>query len=307
MNKISIIGIGRVGETVAQAIAEQNLCQELMLIDLREGVPQSVALDILETAPLKNFSTRVNGDNQASGLADSDLVIITTGVARREDTSRAGFLKVAARVIDDIVAGIALFAPNAVILVVSSPVEAMTYQAFLCSGFEREQVVGHSAVLDASRLASFIALDTGYAANDITTLVLGGCGDLLVPLIRFCSVSGVPIEHLMDENAIADSIERTRSGGAEILSMRKSSSSYLALAESVLRMVEAIANDSRSIISSTAVLDGEYGHSEIAISVPCVIGASGIQSIIEIPLTSDEKDNFDSAAEIIRENIAKLG
>jgi malate dehydrogenase len=307
MNKISVIGIGRVGETVAQSIAEKNLCRELMLIDLREGVPQSLALDIHETAPLRHFHTRVNGCNQAAGVVDSDLVIITSGIARREDTARAGFLKVAARLIDDIVSSIALFAPHATILMVSSPVEVLTYQAFLCSGFERNKVLGHSGLLDAARLASFIALDTGYCADDVSSMVIGGSGDLLVPLLRLTSVSGIPVADLMDEMSLVDLVERTRSGGAEIVSVRDSSPSYLALAESVVRMVSAIALDKRSIMPASVVLEGEYGLSDIAIGVPCVIGANGLQSVIEIPLRDDEQEMFQSAADEIRENINKLG
>ena len=307
MNKISIIGIGRVGECTAQLIAEKNLCRELMLVDMREGVPQGVALDILETAPLIGFDTRVNGCNQPSGLMDSELVIITTGLARREDLTRTGFLKVAARVIDDIVSSIALYAPNATVLMVSSPVDVLTYQAFLCSGFDRRQVIGHSGVLDSARMASFIGMETGYSVSDISAMVLGGQGDALVPMIRLTSVAGIPVQELLDQQTIDDAIDRTRSDGAEILSLRKTSSTYDAIASSVTQMVDAIAHDRRRVMPATAVLEGEYGFSDVAMGVPCVIGGNGLERIIEISLTDEEQHMFDAAADLIKGNINRLG
>jgi malate dehydrogenase len=306
MNKISVIGVGRVGECVAQQIAENNLCKELMLVDVRSAIPQSVALDIMELYALHPSATRVNGCNDASGLADSELVVICTGLARSEDHARAGFLKVAARMVDDMVASIALYAPNATILMVSTPVEVMTYQAFLCSGFERSQVVGHGGVLDAARLAGLISMETGFSASEVKVMVIGGQGDMQVPLVRYATVGGIPLTQLLDEASIDDIVERAQSAVAEILSLRKSSPAYDLLAWSVTRMVDCMAHDRRCVLPAAAVLDGEYGQHNLALGVPCVLGRHGIERIIEVPLADDEQFRLALAADKVKDNIAKL-
>jgi malate dehydrogenase len=306
MNKISVIGVGRVGECVAQQIAERNLCKELMLVDVRAAIPQTVALDIMELYALHPSATRVNGCNDASGLVDSDLVVICTGLARSEDHSRAGFLKVAARMIDDMVASIALYAPNATILVVSTPVEVMTYQAFLCSGFERGQVVGHGGVLDAARLAGLISMETGFPASEVKVMVIGGQGDMQIPLVRYATVGGVPLTQLLDQASIEDIVERAQSSVAEILSLRKSTPSYDLLAGSVTRMVDCMAHDRRCVLPAAAVLDGEYGQKDLALGVPCVLGRHGIERIIEVPLMEDEQLRLALATEKVQDSIAKL-
>lgn len=306
MNKISIVGAGRVGESTAQLIAEQDLCKELMLVDIREGVPQGVALDIQETAPLLRFDTRVDGCHQAQGIKDSDLVIVTAGVPRKAGMTRSDVLNVNTKVIDDIVDNIVRYAPDALVLLVSNPVEALTYQAFLRSGFERNRVLGQAGVLDSTRMASFIALETGFSTRDINAMVLGGHGDTMVPMMRFTTISGIPVAHFLEQNRIQDIIERTRYGGAEILSLRRTSSAYDAPAAAITEMVDAIVHGRRRIMPAVAILQGEYGQSDIAMSVPCVLSDCGVEKIIELPLNDIEQSMFDDAVASIRADINNL-
>lgn len=306
MNKISIVGAGRVGESTAQLVAEQDLCKELMLIDIREGVPQGVALDIQETAPLLRFDTQVNGCHQSEGVKDSDLVIITAGLPRKEGMSRSDVLQTNVQVIDDVVDSIVRHAPNAIILLVSNPVDTLTYEAFARSGFERNRILGQAGVLDSTRMASFIALETGYSVKDISAMVLGGHGDTMVPMTRFTTISGISIEHFMDQQTVSDIVERTRNGGAEILSLRKTSSAYDAPAAAITAMVDAIVHNRHRIMPTVAILQGEYGQQDMAMGVPCVLGSRGVERIIELPLNEAEQAMFDQSVAAIRKDLQSL-
>lgn len=306
MKKITIVGAGRVGEATAQFIAEQDLCKELMLVDIREGVPQGVALDIQETAPLLGFDTKVNGSHQADGVKDSNLVIITAGLPRKEGMSRSDVLDVNVKIIDDIVQNIVQFAPEAIVLLVSNPIDTLCYEAFKRSGFERNRIIGQAGVLDSTRMASFIAMESGLSVKDIDAMVLGGHGDTMVPMIRFTTISGIGIEYLLDEGVIEDIIDRTRHGGAEILSLRKNSSAYDAPAAAVTAMVDAIVHGRKRIMPAVAILQGEYGLNDMAMGVPCVLGDNGVESIIELPLNSVEQKMFDESAAAIRKDIDSL-
>jgi len=306
MNKISIIGAGRVGESTAQLIAEKDLCRELMLIDIREGVPQGVALDIQETAPLLGFDTQVNGCHNPEGVSGSDLVVITAGLARREGMSRLDAMKLNARAVDDIVDTITRYAADAIVLMVSNPVDALTYEAFLRSGFDRSRVIGQAGMLDAARMASFISLETGYSSRDIHAMVIGGRGNLMVPMMRFTSISGIAVEHFIDQSTLADIIDRTRHGGAEVVGLRKTSSAYDAPSAAIVEMVDAIVYQRRRILPAVAVLEGEYGQSDIAMGVPCVLGKKGLERVIELPLNDAEQAMFDEAVMAIRADINSL-
>jgi malate dehydrogenase len=306
MKKITIVGAGRVGESTAQLVAEQDLCKELMLLDIREGVPQGVALDIQETAPLLGFDTQVNGCHQAEGIKDSELVIITAGVPRKVGMTRSDVLDVNVKVIDDIVDSIVKYAPDAIVLLVSNPVDTLTYETFLRSGFERSRVLGQAGVLDSTRMASFIAMETGFSSKDIEAMVLGGHGDTMVPMMRFTTISGIPVEHFLQQNVIDDIIERTRNGGAEILSLRKTSSAYDAPAAAITAMVDAIVHGRRRIMPAVAILQGEYGQSDMAMGVPCVLGDTGVEKIIELPLNDKEQAMFDESVASIRTDINSL-
>ncbi len=306
MKKISIIGAGRVGESTAQFIAEKNLCQHLMLIDIREGVPEGVALDIQETAPLLGFDTQVNGCHNPEGISDSDLIIVTAGISRQPGMSRSDILEVNVKIMDQIAVEIKKYSPNALIIVVSNPVDSMTYRMFKQCGFKRNQIMGQAGVLDSTRMASFIAMDTGLSVLDINAMVLGGHGDTMVPMIRFTTISGIPIEHYMDEQSIEEVIERTRFGGAEILSLRQTSSAYDAPAAAITTMVEAIVHNRKRILPCVAILDGEFGEQDVAMGVPCVLGAKGIERIIELPLNEKEKRMFHSSLASIKEDLQNL-
>lgn len=306
MKKITIVGAGRVGESTAQLVAEQDLCKELMLLDIREGVPQGVALDIQETAPLLGFDTQVNGCHQAEGIKDSELVIITAGVPRKVGMTRSDVLDVNVKVIDDIVDSIVKYAPDAIVLLVSNPVDTLTYETFLRSGFEPNRVLGQAGVLDSTRMASFIAMETGFSSKDIDAMVLGGHGDTMVPMMRFTTISGIPVEHFLQQNVIDDIIERTRNGGAEILSLRKTSSAYDAPAAAITAMVDAIVHGRRRIMPAVAILQGEYGQSDMAMGVPCVLSDTGVEKIIELPLNDKEQAMFDESVASIRTDINSL-
>ncbi len=294
------------GEATAQLIAQEDLCKELMLMDIREGVPQGVALDIQETAPLLGFDTKVNGCHQANGITDSNLVIITTGLPRKDGMSRSDVLEVNINIIDDIVQSIVKYAPDAIVLLVSNPIDTLTYEAFKHSGFDRHRIIGQAGVLDSTRMASFIAMESGLSVKDIDAMVLGGHGDTMVPMIRFTTISGIGIEYLLDAELIEDIVERTRNGGAEILSLRKNSSAYDAPAAAITAMVDAIVHGRKRIMPAVAILQGEYGLHEMAMGVPCVLGDKGVESIIELPLNETEQKMFDDSATAIRQDIDSL-
>lgn len=306
MKKISIVGAGRVGEATAQFIAKEDLCKNLMLIDIREGIPQGVALDIQETAPLLGFDTKVTGHHQAQGVENSDLVIITAGLPRKEGMSRSDVLQTNIKIIDEVVDSIVKYAPNAMVLLVSNPIDTLTYEAFVLSGFDRNRIFGQAGVLDSARMASFIAMETGLSVKDIHAMVLGGHGDSMVPMTRYTTISGISIDNFMDPKTVSDIIERTRNGGAEILSLRKNSSAYDAPGAAITEMVEAIVHDRKRVMPTVAILDGEYGHSQMAMGVPCVLGSKGVERIIELSLNDLEQQMFDESVIAIRRDIDSL-
>lgn len=306
MNKISIIGAGRVGESTAQFIAEKNLCRHLMLIDIREGVPQGVALDIQETAPLLGFDTQVNGCHSAEGITDSDIIVVTAGIPRQPGMSRSDILGTNVKIMDQIAQDIKKYSPNAIVIIVSNPVDSMTFRMFKQCGFPRNQVFGQAGVLDSTRMASFIAMETGLSVMDINAMVLGGHGDTMVPMMRFTTISGIPIKHYMDEQTVQEIIERTRFGGAEILSLRQTSSAYDAPAAAITTMVEAIVYNRKRVLPCVAILEGEYGETDVAMGVPCVIGAKGLERIIELPLNDEEKSMFNDSLRSIKTDLQQL-
>ena len=306
MQKITIVGAGRVGETAAQILAEEELCREIVLIDVREDAPQGVALDICQTAPFFHFDTRVTGSNDPGAMAGSDLVIITAGLPRKPGMSRSDVLDANVAILDGILDNVLAHAPDAMLLLVSNPVDVLTYRAWQRTGWDRSRIIGQAGVLDASRMASFIAMETGFSSRDITTIVLGGHGDTMVPLPRFCTVNGIPVSHFIDDDRMLEIIDRTRTGGAEILALRKNSSAYDAPGASVAAMVDAIVNNRRRIMPSVAILDGEYGEKGIAMGVPCILGERGLESVVDLKLNKDERALFQRSAEYVKQDIAKL-
>ena len=306
MNKITIIGAGRVGETTAQILAEEELCREIALMDVREGIPEGIALDILQMAPFFEFDCAISGSNDPQILRDSNLVIVTAGLPRKPGMSRSDVLEANVRIIDGVTDQIMQYAPDAMVLIVSNPVETLTYRVAQRTGWDRSRIFGQAGVLDASRMASFIAQETGFSALDITTMVLGGHGDTMVPVPRFCTINGIPISHFISAERIEAIMERTRQGGAEILALRKNSSAYDAPGAAVAAMVDAIVNNRRRLLSCVALLEGEYGESDIAMGVPCVLGERGMESIVELDLNPRERADFDRSTSAVRADIERL-
>jgi len=306
MQKVAIIGAGRVGETTAQILAEQETCREIVLVDIREDAPQGVALDIAQTAPFFEFDTRVSGSNDTAAISDAEVVVITAGVARKPGMSRSDVLQTNVKVIDSIVDDVMRFAPNAIVIMVSNPVDVLTYRVWQKTAWPRERVIGQAGVLDASRMAAFIAMETGFSSKDITTIVLGGHGDSMVPVARFCTVNGIPVSQFVDEGRMQEIVQRTRDGGAEILALRKNSSAYDAPGASVAAMVDAISRNRNRLLPCVALLQGEYGQADIAMGVPCVLNCNGLQRIVELDLNAQESADFAASAEGVSADIKKL-
>ncbi len=306
MNKITIIGAGRVGESTAQFIAAKNLCSEIVLLDINEGAAKGAALDIQEVSPLFHYDTRLIGGVDHALMADSELIIITAGLPRKPGMSRSDVLASNIPIMDGIIDGAMKYAPNAILLFVTNPVDVITYHAYIKTGWPRNRVFGQAGVLDSSRMASFIAMETGYSIMDIYAMVLGGHGDTMVPMLRHCTIAGVPIEKFLSKEKIDSIVERTRNGGAEILALRKNSSAYDAPAASVVDMVDAIVHNRHRILPTVCLLEGEYQLNDIAIGVPAVLGRNGIEDIIQLDLNEEEKSMLDHSASLVMEDIDML-
>jgi malate dehydrogenase len=306
MKKITIVGAGRVGESTAHNLAKHETCREVMLIDIKEGVPQGTALDIQESAPIYDFDTKLAGSNDLKDMAGSDMVVITAGVPRKPGMSRSDVLDTNLAVLYGIVDEVKKLAPKAMLLIVSNPVDVLTYAAWKRSGFERSHVFGMAGVLDSARMASFVAMETGFSVKDVSAMVLGGHGDTMVPMTRFATINGIPIEHFLSKETIDKIVKRTREGGAEILSLRKTASAYDAPAAAIASMIDAISRNRRHILPAVAVLEGEYGLTDICMGVPCVFGEHGIEKVIELPLNAQEAAEFMKSAETVRADQAKL-
>lgn len=307
MKKISIVGAGRVGETTAQMLAIKELAHKVSLLDLREGAAEGAALDIQESAALFGFDTRVTGSTQLEILEDSNIVIITAGLPRKPGMSRSDVLDANLSIITSIVNDVMKITPDAIIIIVSNPVDIMTHQTWKVSGFDRHRIIGLSGALDAARMAAFVAIETGFSAQDITTMVLGGHGDTMVPLPRYTCIRGIPLENFLDAESIAHIVDRTRNGGAEILSLKKTSSAYGAPAAAITEMVDAIVHNRKSIIPCVAILNGEYGQKDIAMGVPAVLGENGLERIIELPLTPEEASAFQNSVEAVQADLKRIG
>ena len=306
MNKITIVGAGRVGESAAHNLAKAELCREVVLIDIKEGVPQGTALDIQESAPIFDFDTTLTGSNDLHAMAGSDLVVITAGIPRKPGMSRSDVLDTNLAVVNGIVDVLLQTAPAALLLVVSNPVDVLTYAAWKRSGWPRHRVFGMAGVLDSARMASFVAMETGFSVKDVTAMVLGGHGDTMVPMTRFTCINGIPIEHFLSKEQIGKIVERTRGGGAEILSLRKTASAYDAPAAAIAAMVDAISHNRRHILPGVAVLHGEYGLHDICMGVPVVFGENGVEQVIELPLTPEEAAEFKRSAAMVQADLDRL-
>lgn len=303
--KISIIGAGFVGATAAHWAAEKEL-GDVVLVDILEGIPQGKALDLFEASPIEGFDARVIGTNGYEETKDSDVVIITSGVPRKPGMSREDLLDINKKIIGSVVAEVVARSPKAILMMVTNPLDTMTYLAYKKSGFPREKVMGMAGVLDTARFRSFIAMELGVSVEDIQALLLGGHGDEMVPLPRYSTVSGIPLSQLLPKETIDRLVDRTRKGGGEIVNLLKTGSAFYAPSAGVIQMAEAILKDKKRILPCCVYLNGEYGLKDICFGVPVKLGAKGIESIIELELTEEEKKLVAKSAESVKKSIAEL-
>jgi malate dehydrogenase len=294
-----VIGAGNVGATAAQRIAEASLA-DVCLIDVVEGLPQGKSLDLAESAPLQDHDQIVHGTNDYAETADSDVVVVTAGLARQPGMSRDDLLLKNAGIVRAVVEQAVRYSPHCILLVVTNPLDAMVHVALETSGFPRERVIGMAGVLDSARFRAFIAQDLGVSASDVTAFVLGGHGDTMVPLPRYSTVAGIPLPELMTPARIEELVSRTRTGGAEVVALLKSGSAFYAPASSVLQMVDSILKDRRRVLPCAVLLRGEYGIDGLVVGVPIVLGAAGVERIIEVALTDDEKGALIASAGAVR-------
>jgi len=295
-----------VGATAAQRLAELEIAREVVMIDVADGIPQGKALDQWESAPVEGFDTRVTGSTDYEAARDSELFIVTAGIARKPGMSRDDLLKTNADIVASVSREIARVSPDAIIIMVSNPLDVMSYVAMKTSGFPRERVIGMAGVLDTARYRSFIALELDCSVEDIQALVLGGHGDTMVPLVSYTTVSGIPLTQLLPREKIDTLIERTRKGGAEIVGYLKTGSAYYAPSSASVQMAEAIARNKRRILPCAAYLQGEYGQEDLFLGVPCKLGEEGLVEILEVELTDQERAELEKSAEAVRSTIAKL-
>ena len=305
-NKITVVGAGNVGATCAQRLAEKELAREVVMVDVVEGIPQGKGLDQWESAPIEGFDTRVTGANEYGPAEGSDIVVVTAGIARKPGMSRDDLLRTNADIVGQVSKEVKRVAPDAIIIVVSNPLDVMSYVAMKESGFPRERVIGMAGVLDTARYRSFIALELDVSVADIQALVLGGHGDTMVPLASYTSVSGIPLTQLLSQDRIDALVERTRKGGAEIVAHLKTGSAYYAPSSAVVQMVDAIVKNKRRILPCAAWLEGEYGMKDIFLGVPCKLGAGGLLEIVEVELTSAEGAELQKSADSVLDTLSAL-
>ena len=306
VNTITVVGAGNVGATTAQRLAEKELSRRVVLVDIVEGVPQGKGLDQWQTAPIEGFDSRVIGTNGYEETAGSEIVIITAGIARKPGMSRDDLMNTNAGIVKAVSEQVAKTSPNAIIIVVSNPLDVMCYVAKKVTGFPRERVLGMAGVLDTARYRAFLAEALDVSVRDIQAMVLGGHGDTMVPLVNYTNVSGIPITQLMSRDTLDKIVDRTRKGGAEIVSLLKTGSAYYAPSAAAVQMAEAIVNDQKRILPCSAWLEGEYGHKGLFLGVPCKIGRKGLESVIEVELSADERTALAKSAEAVLEPMAAL-
>jgi malate dehydrogenase len=304
-NKVTVIGAGNVGATAAQRIAEAGLA-DVVLVDIVEGLPQGKALDLAEAAPVVGHDARVTGTNDYADTAGSDIIVVTSGLARQPGMSRDDLLKTNMGIVRSVAKQVAAQSPEAVIVVVSNPLDAMCHVAMSASGFPRERVLGMAGVLDSARFRTFIAQELGVSVQDTHAFVLGGHGDTMVPLSRYSTVAGIPITELLPADRVAAIEDRTRNGSAEVVALLKTGSAYYAPASSVFEMVESILLDRKRVLPCAVLLNGEYGTKGLFVGVPVVLGEGGMERIVEIKLTADEQAAFAKSAGAVRELVDKL-
>lgn len=297
--KVTVVGAGNVGSVVAQEIARRDYA-DVVLVDIVEGMPQGKSLDMMQTGPIDAYTTQLTGANSYEETAGSDVVVITSGVARRPGMSRDDLLKTNMSIVKSVTESVVAHSPEAVLVIVSNPLDAMCHVAFDAAGLPKERVLGMAGVLDAARYRTFIAMELGVSVEDVQAMVLGGHGDTMVPLPRFTTVGGIPITELMPADRIAALSERTANGGAEIVSLLKTGSAYYAPGAASALMVDAIVHDKNRVVPCSVLLEGEYGINGLYVGVPIKLGAGGAKQIIEVELTADEQALLHKSAGAVR-------
>jgi malate dehydrogenase len=305
-SKVSIIGAGNVGASCALYAANQQL-GDIVLTDIVEGMPQGKALDILQSASPLGIDISIKGTNDYADIEGSDVVIVTAGLARKPGMDRLDLLKKNAEICGGIAENIKKYAPDSIVIVVSNPIDVMVYHTWKVTGFPSERVIGQAGVLDSSRCAAFVAMELGVSVKDVSAMVMGGHGDTMVPLPRYTTVSGVPITELLPKDKIDAIGERTQKGGGEIVNLLKTGSAYYAPAASSVKMAAAIVKDTHDLLPCSALLQGEYGLKDVYVGVPCQLGKKGLEKIVELDLTEEEKKSLHSSAAVYKESLKDLG
>lgn len=304
-NKITVIGAGNVGATAAHWAAAKEL-GDIVLLDIAEGTPQGKALDLFQASPIELFDCNVVGSNDYADTADSDVVIITAGLARKPGMSRDDLMKTNAGIVKSCAEQAAKYSPNAIFVIVSNPLDVMVYVAWKASGFPKERVVGMAGILDTARYRAFIAEEAKVSVEDIQALVLGGHGDSMVPLISYTTISGIPVTEFIGKEKLDQIVQRTRDGGIEIVNYLKTGSAYYAPSAAAVQMAEAILKDKKRVLPCAAYLEGEYGINGVYCGVPVLLGKDGIERVLEVPLTDEERAALLKSAEDVKANVAKL-
>ena len=298
-NKIALIGGGNIGGVLAEQIAYREL-GDVVIFDVVEGLPQGKALDMAEGAPVVGSDARVTGTNTYEGIAGANLVIITAGLARKPGMSRDDLLATNLKIMKQVAEGVRDHVPDAYVIVVSNPLDAMVYTFKEISGFPKNRVVGMAGVLDSTRFRSFVAWELDVSVEDVTALVLGGHGDTMVPLVRYCTVAGIPVDRLLSADKIASIVKRTKAAGGEVVALLKTGSAFVSPAVSAISMAESILKDKKRVLACACLCEGEYGVDGLYVGVPCVLGANGVERIIEVELNAEEQKMFDASVEHVR-------
>jgi len=299
--KISVIGSGFTGATTALYLAQKEL-GDIVLVDMpqQENATKGKALDMQETAPIQGFDAWITGTSDYQDIKGSDIVVITAGIARKPGMSREDLVSTNANVMKAVTKEIVTHAPESIIIVLTNPVDAMTYTVFQASGFPKERVIGQSGVLDTARFRAFVAMELNVSVKDISGFVLGGHGDDMVPLLRYSYAGGIPLEKLISPERLSAIVERTRKGGGEIVQLLGNGSAYYAPAAAIVEMVEAILKDQRRILPAISYLEGEYGYQDLYLGVPTILGGNGVEQVLELDLTSEEKQALDQSVSTVR-------
>jgi malate dehydrogenase len=304
--KITVVGAGHVGESTAYALANKEL-GDVVLIDIVEDMPQGKGLDMLEAAPILGSDSFIRGTNDYKDTANSDIVVITAGLPRKPGMSRDDLLNKNYGIVKEVTENIVAQSPNAILIIVSNPLDAMVQTAYKVSGFPKERVIGMAGILDSARMRAFIAMELEVSVENINCFVLGGHGDTMVPLARYSTVAGIPVTDLIEKDKLDAIIERTRKGGGEIVKLLKTGSAYYAPAQAATEMCEAILKDKNKILPCAAYLEGEYGINGLYVGVPVKLGAGGIKQVVEISLTEDEKAALKKSADAVTELVGIIG